>query len=50
MMPSNQTSRYPSELSKVMSIVHRAISTYIVQRAGFSNQQGVLGTFRPLKT
>ncbi|MFT6087943.1 MAG: hypothetical protein ACI9UD_003131 [Glaciecola sp.] len=31
--------RYPSELSKVMEIIHRAISTHIVSRAGFSNKQ-----------
>ncbi|GAC27299.1 hypothetical protein GPAL_0419 [Glaciecola pallidula DSM 14239 = ACAM 615] len=27
--------RYPSELSKVMGIIHRVISTHIVRRAGF---------------
>ena len=29
--------RYPNELSKVMGIIHRAISTHIVHRAGFTN-------------
>jgi hypothetical protein len=31
--------RYPSELSKVMAIIHRIISTHIVSRAGFPNKQ-----------
>ena len=35
--------RYPKELSKVMQIIHRAISTGIVQKAGFSNQQAKTG-------
>jgi hypothetical protein len=35
--------RYPSELGKVLGIVHRAISTYIVNRAGFSNKQAKTG-------
>jgi ribosomal protein S27E len=35
--------RYPCELGKVMSIVHRAISTYIIQRAGFVNKHAKTG-------
>ena len=35
--------RYPSELSKVMGIIHRAISTHIVSRAGFTNKQAKTG-------
>ena len=35
--------RYPNELSKVMQIIHRAISTHIVNRAGFSNKQAKTG-------
>jgi ribosomal protein S27E len=35
--------RYPNELSKVMGIIHRAISTHIVNRAGFSNKQAKTG-------
>jgi ribosomal protein S27E len=35
--------RYPSELSKVMRIIHRAISTYIVNKAGFTNKQAQTG-------
>ena len=35
--------RYPTELSKVMSIIHRAISTHIVGFAGFSNKQAKTG-------
>ena len=35
--------RYPCELGKVMSIVHRAISTYIIQRAGFANKHAKTG-------
>lgn len=35
--------RYPNELSKVMGIIHRAISTHIVNRAGFSNKQAMTG-------
>jgi hypothetical protein len=31
--------RYPSELGKVIGIIHRAISTHIVNRAVFSNKQ-----------
>jgi hypothetical protein len=31
--------RYSKELSKDMQIIHRAISTGIVQKGGFSNQQ-----------
>lgn len=31
--------RYPSELSKVMQIIHRAISTHTVNKAGFTNKQ-----------
>jgi predicted metal-dependent phosphoesterase TrpH len=31
--------RYPSELDKVLDSIHRAISTHIVDRAGFSNKQ-----------
>ena len=30
--------RYLCELGKVMSIVHRAISTYVIQRADFANK------------
>jgi ribosomal protein S27E len=33
----------PSELSKVMSILHRAISTHSVNKAGFTNQQAKTG-------
>jgi ribosomal protein S27E len=35
--------RYPSELSKVMGIIHRAISIHIVNKAGFSNKQAKTG-------
>jgi hypothetical protein len=35
--------RYPSELSKVMQIIHRAISTYIVNKGGFTNKQAKTG-------
>ena len=35
--------RYPSELSKVMQIIHRAISTHIVNKAGFTNKQAKTG-------
>jgi hypothetical protein len=35
--------RYPNELSKVMGIIHRAISTQIVNRAGFYNKQAKTG-------
>ena len=35
--------RYPKELSKVIQIIHRAISTVIVHKAGFSNQQAKTG-------
>jgi Mor family transcriptional regulator len=35
--------RYPSELSKVMGIIHRAISTHIVNRAGFTTKQAKTG-------
>ena len=35
--------RYPSELGKVLGIIHRAISTHIVNRAGFSNKQAKTG-------
>jgi ribosomal protein S27E len=35
--------RYPNELSKVMRIIHRAISTHIVNKAGFSNKQAKAG-------
>jgi len=31
--------RNPSELSKVMQIIHRAISTHIVTKAGFTNNR-----------
>jgi hypothetical protein len=31
--------RYPSKLSTVMQIIHRAISTHIVNKAGFINKQ-----------
>jgi hypothetical protein len=36
--------RYPHELSKVMRILHRAISTHIVNKAGFSKKQAKAGT------
>ena len=42
--------RYPTELSKVMSIIHRAISTQIVGCAGFSNKQvktGAISLIQP---
>ena len=35
--------RYPNELSKVKSIIHRAISIHIVNKAGFSNKQAKTG-------
>lgn len=35
--------RYPSELSKVMQIIHRAISTQIVNKAGFTTKQAKTG-------
>ena len=35
--------RNPSELSKVMQIIHRAISTHIVNKAGFTNKQAKTG-------
>lgn len=35
--------RYPSELSKVMVIIYRAISTHIVSRGGFSNKHAKTG-------
>jgi hypothetical protein len=35
--------RYPSELGKVMSIIHRAISTHIVNKAGFTDKQAKTG-------
>ncbi|MFT4654926.1 MAG: ribosomal protein S27E [Patiriisocius sp.] len=35
--------RYPSELSKVIGIIHRAISTHIVSKGGFSNKQTKTG-------
>jgi hypothetical protein len=35
--------RYPSELSKVMQIIHRAISTHIVNKAGFTTKQANTG-------
>lgn len=35
--------RYPNELSKVMQIIHRAISTHIVTKAGFTNKQAKTG-------
>jgi hypothetical protein len=35
--------RYPRELSKVMQIIHRAISTHIVNKAGFTNKQAKTG-------
>lgn len=35
--------RYPRELSKVMQIIHRAISTHIVTKAGFTNKQAKTG-------
>jgi hypothetical protein len=37
---------YPSELSKVMRIIHRAISTHIVSRAGFTNKQAKTGAVK----
>jgi ribosomal protein S27E len=39
--------RYPNELSKVMRIIHRAISTHIVNKAGFSNKQAKAGAVTP---
>ncbi len=35
--------RYPSELSKVMQIIHLAISTHIVNKAGLTNKQAKTG-------
>jgi hypothetical protein len=35
--------RYPSELSKVMQIIHRAISTHIINKAGFTTKQAKTG-------
>jgi hypothetical protein len=35
--------KYPSELSKVMQIIHRAISTHIANKAGFTNKQAKTG-------
>jgi hypothetical protein len=35
--------RYPSELSKVMQIIHRGISTHIVNKAEFTNKQAKTG-------
>ena len=35
--------RYPNELTKAMQIIHRAISTYIVNKAGFSNKHAKTG-------
>ncbi len=35
--------RYPAELSKVLGIIHRAISTHVVGQAGFSNKQAKTG-------
>jgi hypothetical protein len=35
--------RNPSELSKVMQIIHRAISTHIVNKAGFTTKQAKTG-------
>jgi ribosomal protein S27E len=35
--------RNPSELSKIMQIIHRAISTHIVNKAGFTNKQAKTG-------
>jgi hypothetical protein len=35
--------RCPSELSKVMGIIYRAISTHIVSRVGFTNKQAKTG-------
>ena len=35
--------RNPTELSKVMAIIHRAISTHIVNKAGFTNKQAKTG-------
>jgi hypothetical protein len=35
--------RYLSELSKVMQIIHHAISPHIVNRAGFSKKQAKIG-------
>jgi ribosomal protein S27E len=35
--------RNPNELSKVMQIIHRAISTHIVNKAGFTNKQAKTG-------
>jgi ribosomal protein S27E len=42
--------RNSSELSKVMSIIHRAISTHIVNKAGFSNKQAKTGGGYPYST
>ncbi|WP_404851843.1 MULTISPECIES: transposase zinc-binding domain-containing protein [unclassified Colwellia] len=35
--------RYPSELNKVMQIIHRAIPTHIANKAGFTNKQAKTG-------
>ena len=35
--------RYPKELSKVMQIIHRAISTDIINRAGYLKKQAKTG-------
>ena len=35
--------RNPSELSKVMQIIHRAISTHIINKAGFTTKQAKTG-------
>ena len=35
--------RNPTELSKVMAIIHRAISTHLVNKAGFTNKQAKTG-------
>lgn len=35
--------RNPSELSKVMQIIHRAIFTHIVNKTGFTNKQAKTG-------
>ena len=35
--------RYPRELSKVMQIIHRAISTHIVNKAGFTYKRAKTG-------
>jgi len=34
---------YPRELSKVMQIIYRVISTHIVNKAGFTNKQAKTG-------